>query len=82
MPPWAPRRAMRSPDIHSVLVRGVFVRVRARSCIVRVGIREGWYPPNTEVDLSRTRVPGMLGESGFVSGVARASPIYANPLGR
>ena len=42
----------------------------------------GGIHPTHEVDLSRTRVPGMLGESGFVSGVARASPIYANPLGR
>ena len=81
-PAWAPRRAMRSRDIHSVLVRAGFVPICKRSRIVRVGIREGWYPPNTEVDLSRTRVPGVLGESGWASGVAGASPIYANPLGR
>ena len=64
---WAPRRARRSPDIHSGLVRAGFVPICKRSRIVRVGLQEGWYPPNTEVDLSRTRVPGMLGESGFVS---------------
>ena len=81
-PPWGPRRGRRDPDIHSVLVRGVFVRVRARSCILRVGIQEGWYPPNTEIHLPRTRVPGVLSESGWASGVAGASPIYANPLGR
>ena len=58
---------MRDPDSHSGLVRAVFVPICKRSRIVRVCIREGWYPPNTEVDLSRTRVPGLLGESGFVS---------------
>ena len=47
-PPWAPRRGTRSPDIDSGLVRGVFVRLRVRSCIVPKGIHEGWYPANTE----------------------------------
>ena len=63
-PAWAPRRGTWSPDIDSVLVRGVFVRVRVRSDIVRMGIHEGWYPANTERHRSRTRVPGVLGESG------------------
>ena len=57
-PPCAPRRGTRSPDIDSVLVRGVFVRLRVRSCIVPNGIHEGWYPANTEPHLSGTRVPG------------------------
>jgi hypothetical protein len=81
-PAWAPRRAMRRPDIHSVDIRPVFLPICKRSRIVRVGLQEGWYPPNTEVHLSRTRVPGVLGESGFASWVAGVSPIYANPLGR
>jgi len=63
-PAWAPRRGRRDPDIDSVLVRGVFVRVRARSRIVRRGLHEGWYPPNTDVHLSRTRVPGGFGGIG------------------
>jgi hypothetical protein len=46
-PAWSPRRAMRDPDIHSGLVGAVFVPICKRSRIVRVGIREGWYPPNT-----------------------------------
>ena len=50
-PPWAPRRGTRSPDIDSGLVRGVFVRLRVRSCIVPKGIHEGWYPANTEPHL-------------------------------
>jgi len=58
---WAPRRAMRRPDIHSVYIRPVFVPICKRSRIVRVGLQEGWYPPNTEIHLSRTRVPGVLG---------------------
>jgi hypothetical protein len=41
MPAWAPRRARRSPDIHSGLVGAVFVRIWAQSCIVRTGIQEG-----------------------------------------
>ena len=57
-PPCAPRRGTRSPDIDSVLVRGVFVRFRVRSCIVRMGIQEGWYPANTDGHLSRTRELG------------------------
>jgi hypothetical protein len=52
------------------------------SCIVRVGIHEGWCPANTERHLSRTRKPRALDESGWASGVPGASPIYANPLGR
>ena len=63
-PPCAPRRGTRSPDIDSVLVRGVFVRLRVRSCIVPKGIHEGWYPANTDAHLSTTRAPGVLGESG------------------
>jgi hypothetical protein len=66
-PAWAPRRAMRSRDIHSVLVRAGFVPICKRSRIVRRGLQEGWYPPNTDIHLSRTRVPGVLGESEFVS---------------
>ena len=66
-PPGGPPRAMLDPDIHSVLVRAVFVPICKLSRIVRVCIREGWYPPNTEVDLSRTRVPGVLGESGWAA---------------
>ena len=81
-PPWGPRRGRRDPDIHSVLVSAVFVRVRARSRTVRRGLQEGWYPPNIERQLWRMRAPGVLGESGWASGVAGASPIYANPLGR
>ena len=66
-PAWAPRRAMLSRDIHSVLVRAGFVPICKRSRIVRRGLQEGWYPPNTDIHLSRTRVPGVLGESEFVS---------------
>ena len=80
-PAWAPRRAMRSRDIHSVLVRAGFVPICKRSRIVRRRLHEGWYPPNTDVHLPRTRVPGLLGESGWASKAAGASPIYANPLG-
>jgi hypothetical protein len=80
MPAWALRRARRGRDIHSVLVRGVFVRVRARSRIVRRRLHEGWYPPNTEVNLSRTRVPGVLGESGWAYRAAGATPICTKPL--
>ena len=47
-PPWAPRRGRWSPGIHSGLVRGVFVRLRVRSCAVPKGIHEGWYPANIE----------------------------------
>ena len=63
-PAWATRRAMRSPDIHSVLVRAGFVPICKRSRIVRRGLHEGWYPPNTDVHLSRTRVPGGFGGIG------------------
>ena len=80
-PAWAPRRAMRRPDIHSVDIRPVFVPICKRSRIVRVGLQEGWYPPNTEIHLSRTRVLGVLDESGWVYRAAGASPIYANPIG-
>jgi hypothetical protein len=80
-PAWAPRRAMRSRDIHSVLVRAGFVPICKRSRIVRRGLHEGWYPPNTDVHLPRTRVPGVLGESGWAYRAAGASPIYANPIG-
>ena len=81
-PAWAPRRAMRSRDIHSVLVRAGFVPICKRSRIVRRRLHEGWYPPNTDVHLSRTRVPGVLGESGWASGVAGASPICTKPRRR
>ena len=81
-PAWATRRATRSRDIHSVLVRAGFVPICKRSRIVRRRIHEGWYPPNIERQLWGTRVPGLLGESGFVSGVAGASPICTKPLGR
>jgi hypothetical protein len=81
-PAWATRWAMQSPDIHSVLVRAGFVPICKRSRIVRRRIHEGWYPPNIERQLWGTRVPGLLGESGFVSGVAGASPICTKPLGR
>ena len=80
-PAWATRRAMRSPDMHYGLVRAGFVRVRAWSRIVRVGIREGWYPANIDVHLSWARAPGILGESGWAYRAAGASPIYANPIG-
>ena len=30
------------------------------SCVVPVGLQEGWYPANTDLHLSRTRVPGVL----------------------
>ena len=80
-PAWAPRRAMRSPDIHSVLVRPGFVPICKRSRIVRRRIHEGWYPPNIERQLWGTRVPGVLGESGWAYRAAGASPIYANPIG-
>ena len=80
-PAWAPRRAMRSRGIHSVLVRAGVVPICKRSRIVRVGIREGWYPANIDVHLSWARVPGILGESGWAYRAAGASPIYANPIG-
>ena len=73
---------MRDPDVHSGLVRAVFVPICKRSRIVRVGIREGWYPPNTEIHLSRTRVPGVLGESAWAYRAAQAPPICTKPLGR
>ena len=39
---WAPRRGRRSPDIHSRLVRAVFVWIWARSRAVQTGLLEGW----------------------------------------
>jgi hypothetical protein len=54
-PAWAPRRAMRRPDIHSVDIRPVFLPICKRSRIVRVGLQEGWYPPTTPRYTSRER---------------------------
>ena len=63
-PPWAPRRGRRSPDIGSVLVRAVFVPIWAPSHAVPTGLLEGWYPANTDLHLSRTRAPGVVGGIG------------------
>ena len=38
---WAPRRARRSPDIHSGLVEAGFVPIWARSCAVPAGLLLG-----------------------------------------
>ena len=81
-PAWATRRAMRSPDIHSGLVRAGFVPICKRSRIVRRRIHEGWYPPNIERQLWGTRVPGVLGESGWAYRAAGAPPICTKPLRR
>ena len=63
-PAWAPRLGRRGPDIGSRLVRAVFIPIWARSRAVPTGLLEGWYPANTDVHRSRTRAPGVLGESG------------------
>ena len=63
-PSRATRRGRRSPDTHSGLVEAAFVRIRARSYAVPTGLLEGWYPANTVRSLSRTRAPGVVGESG------------------
>ena len=81
-PPWAPRRGRRSPGIRSGLVEAAFVRIWARSRAVPTGLLEGWYPANTVRSLSRTRAPGVLGESGWASRGARASPICTRVAGR
>ena len=62
-PAWAPRLGRRSPDIHSGLVRAVFVPIWARSRAVPTGLLWSGGNHRTPSDLSRTRAPRTISES-------------------